>query len=160
MSHHRIVVWIFLSNLIEISTNAVQVHDKKLLYWKFVRAGIWLRFFDDSRALPPPYNLFNFITILKAFIIERVFRRNKKNSSVHQVFEYDESKRHSVQRGTGSEDVVDGEISDGIELTKELLKRCSAQMFKRCPSEILSHIFAKGTLLTTLRQHAANRDRN
>ena len=81
---------IFMNLLIAIMNTTMQeVHDKKLLYWKFVRAGIWLRFFDDTRALPPPYNLFNFITILKAFIIDRVFRRNMKKSSM-QVLEQDE----------------------------------------------------------------------
>ena len=114
---------IFMNLLIAIMNTTMQeVHDKKLLYWKFVRAGIWLRFFDDTRALPPPYNLFNFITILKAFIINRVFRRNMKKSSV-QVMEYQKSKtlRYSVQGRTS--EGADGQTSDGIELTKELLKR-------------------------------------
>ena len=64
-----------------MNTTMQEVHNKKLLYWKFVRAGIWLRFFDESRALPPPYNLANFITLLKTFIIDRVFRRNIKRNS-------------------------------------------------------------------------------
>ena len=73
---------IFMNLLIAIMNTTMQeVHNKKLLYWKFVRAGIWLRFFDESRALPPPYNLANFVTLLKTFIIDRVFRRNVKKNS-------------------------------------------------------------------------------
>ena len=43
-------------------------------------------------------------------------------------------KRYSVQRGTS--EGADGQRSDGIELTKELLKRCSAMLS-------MSHIVAK-----------------
>ena len=99
MAAYQIISAVIFMNLLIAIMNATmqEVHDKKLLYWKFVRAGIWLRFFDDRRALPPPYNLFNFITILKAFIIDRVFRRNMKKSSV-QVLESDESKKDILFR--------------------------------------------------------------
>ena len=53
--------------------------------------GIWLRFFDDRRGLPPPYNLFNFLSILKTFIIDRLFRRNSKTV---QVFRCQKRARH------------------------------------------------------------------
>ena len=43
-------------------------------------------------------------------------------------------KRYSVQRGTS--EGADGQRGDGIELTKELLKRCSAMLS-------MSHIVAK-----------------
>merc|ERR1712107_35301 len=75
--------------------------------------GIWLRFFDDRRALPPPYNLFNFLPILKTFIIDKVFRRNSKTVQGRIL-----DSVSSTQQG-----------SEGVELTKELLRRYASDHF-------------------------------
>ena len=49
---------IIMNLLIAIMNTTIQnVQEEKMLYWKFVRAGFWIRFFDENRALPPPYNL-------------------------------------------------------------------------------------------------------
>ena len=65
--------------LIAIMNSTVQnVQDKKLLYWKFVRAGFWIRFFDENRALPPPYNLLHIFGYVYSFVQTKLI--NSKQS--------------------------------------------------------------------------------
>ena len=70
MATYQIISVVILMNvLIVIMNSTVQkVEGRKLLYWKFVRAGIWIRFFDDYQALSPPFNLFNAFVYLYSFI--------------------------------------------------------------------------------------------
>ena len=53
-----LTVIIFMNLLIATMNNTIQkISDRQQLQWKFVRAGIWLDFFGDEAALPPPWNL-------------------------------------------------------------------------------------------------------
>ena len=70
---------IIMNLLVAIMNSTIQnVQDKKLLYWKFVRAGFWIRFFDENRALPPPYNLLNIGVYLHSFVKRRFFDKKQK----------------------------------------------------------------------------------
>lgn len=99
-------------NLLIAIMNATmqEVQDRKLLYWKFVRAGFWIRFFDDNRALPPPYNLFNLCAYLKTFLTHKLRPQLLSQDSVEERQEED----------TRSKD---------IELTKDLLHRYASERF-------------------------------
>ena len=70
---------IFMNLLVAVMNATVQkIEDKKQLYWKFSRAGVWIRFFDQARALPPPFNIFNVFRYLWLLPFQ-IFSRNKVN---------------------------------------------------------------------------------
>ena len=107
---------IFMNLLIAIMNTTLQeVQDKKQLYWKFVRAGLWIRFFDDNRALPPPYNLLNFCLYLQRCLKERLCSS-------------------SSSQGGGLEGLEEVEATSSrggsIQLTKELLQRYASEQFR------------------------------
>ncbi len=53
---------VMLNLLIAIMNASVQkVQERRDLYWKFTRAGIWMEFFDDRTMLPPPFTIFNLV---------------------------------------------------------------------------------------------------
>ena len=81
-SFQTIIIIVFLNLLIAIMNATVQkIQDKKELYWKFARSSIWIRFFDDNKALPPPYNLLSILRLLVKFIINLLTPRTRKISS-------------------------------------------------------------------------------
>ncbi len=59
---------ILLNLLIAVMNATIQkVQDRKHLYWKFVRTSIWMEFFGEAYALPPPFSiLLNVRSLLKA----------------------------------------------------------------------------------------------
>ena len=66
---------IFMNLLVAVMNATVQkIEDKKQLYWKFSRAGVWIRFFDEARALPPPFNIFNVFRYLWCLPFQFFFR--------------------------------------------------------------------------------------
>ena len=56
---YSFLVVIILLNLLIALMNATigKTQDRKHLYWKFVRTCIWIDFFGEAMALPPPFNL-------------------------------------------------------------------------------------------------------
>ena len=54
-----VLLLVILLNLLIALMNATigKTQDRKHLYWKFVRTCIWLEFFGEANALPPPFNL-------------------------------------------------------------------------------------------------------
>ena len=113
MASYQIISAVIMMNLLIaiMNTTLEIVQDKKLLYWKFVRAGIWIRFFDDSRALPPPYNLFNICTYIFSFVEDRLRPRSYAQTSIK-----------------GESDGQKARLAR-VELTKELLHRYAADNF-------------------------------
>ncbi len=66
---------ILLNLLIAIMNTTIQkVHDRKHLYWKFVRTSIWMEFFGEAYALPPPLSIFLNIRSL----IKGIYRRSSR----------------------------------------------------------------------------------
>ncbi len=58
---------LLLNLLIALMNSTVQrIHDERETYWKFVRAGIWVGFFDERSALPPPFTVLA-VAIFPAF---------------------------------------------------------------------------------------------
>ena len=85
-SFQTIIIIVFLNLLIAIMNATVQkIQDKKDLYWKFARSSIWIRFFDDNKALPPPYNLLSLLRLFVKFIINSLTTRQRKLSSTLPV---------------------------------------------------------------------------
>ena len=67
-----LTVIIFMNLLIATMNNTIQkVSDRQQLQWKFVRAGIWIDFFGDEAALPPPWNLVTVGVIIIKFIYKK-----------------------------------------------------------------------------------------
>ena len=80
-SFQTIIIIVFLNLLIAVMNATVQkIQDKKELYWKFARSSIWIRFFDDNKALPPPFNLVSVLRLLVKFIINNLTSRKRKLS--------------------------------------------------------------------------------
>ncbi len=76
-----VAIIILLNLLVAIMNNTIQrVHDRKNTYWKFVRSTIWMEFFGEAYALPPPFGLF---VIIRALIrtcwrkVSEFFRKEK-----------------------------------------------------------------------------------
>ena len=107
---------IFMNLLIAIMNTTLQeVQDKKQLYWKFVRAGLWIRFFDDNRALPPPYNLLTFCLYLQRCLADKLCSSSTSQCGGLEGGECDEA--------TGAR-------GGNIQLTKELLHRYASEQFR------------------------------
>ena len=70
---------IFMNLLVAVMNATVQkIQDKKELYWKFARAGVWIRFFDETRALPPPFNIINVFRYFWCLLF-KLFTHNKQS---------------------------------------------------------------------------------
>ena len=53
-----LIVIILLNLLIAVINSTIQkVNNNKNLCWKYHRSSIWIHFFNDAWALPPPFNL-------------------------------------------------------------------------------------------------------
>ena len=69
-AYNILIVIVLLNLLIAIMNSTVQrLEDRRQLYWKYTRTGIWIEHFDDSMALPMPYSCLHFfracITLFK-----------------------------------------------------------------------------------------------
>ncbi len=65
--------------LIAVMNATIQkVQDRKHLYWKFVRTSIWLEFFVDSYALPPPFSILLDIRALLKGLFKQAARMCRK----------------------------------------------------------------------------------
>ena len=91
-----LTVIIFMNLLIATMNNTIQkVSDRQQLQWKFVRAGIWIDFFGDEAALPPPWNLVTVAVI----IIKFIYKKSKKvQLSTSTVIAGDEGLRQDRQK--------------------------------------------------------------
>ena len=89
---------IIMNLLVAIMNSTIQnVQDKKLLYWKFVRAGFWIRFFDENRALPPPYNLLHIFGYVYSFVKTKCFA--SKNLQSNEIkYSSTETEKHFQHR--------------------------------------------------------------
>ena len=77
-----IIIIVFMNLLVAVMNATVQkIQEKKELYWMFARSSVWIRFFDDNCALPPPFNL---ITVLRLVVksLLKLSARNRKYSNV------------------------------------------------------------------------------
>jgi hypothetical protein len=53
-----LIVIILLNLLIAVMNSTMQnVNHNKILYWKYHRSSVWIHFFNDAWALPPPFSL-------------------------------------------------------------------------------------------------------
>ena len=56
-------VFIFVNLLIAVINNTIsKVHNNKVLYWQFTKASMQVSFFEDSSAIPCPWNLLSMDT--------------------------------------------------------------------------------------------------
>ena len=63
--YEMFTVIIFLNLMIAVMNNTVQkIQGRKNLYWRFVRIGIWIDFFDGTLAIPPPFTIINMVWIV------------------------------------------------------------------------------------------------
>jgi len=53
----------------------VSVVDKELIDWKFVCADIWMEHFQDSRTMPPPFNLIQLLIHGTIYLVRKCIRR-------------------------------------------------------------------------------------
>ena len=77
-----IIIIVFMNLLVAVMNATVQkIQEKKELYWMFARSSVWIRFFDDNCALPPPFNL---ITVLRLVVksLLKLSARKRKYSNV------------------------------------------------------------------------------
>ena len=77
-----IIVIVFMNLLVAVMNATVQkVQDKKELYWMFARSSVWIRFFDDNCALPPPFNLITVLRQIVGFSLTLISSRKRKYST-------------------------------------------------------------------------------
>ena len=56
-------VFIFINLLIAVINNTIsKVDNNKVLYWQFTKASMQVSFFEDSSAIPCPWNLLSLDT--------------------------------------------------------------------------------------------------
>lgn len=52
--------------LIAMMSNSYQIiSERSDVEWKFARSHLWISFFDDGATLPPPFNLFPTVKMLR-----------------------------------------------------------------------------------------------
>ena len=72
---------VFLNLLVAVMNNAVQkIHDRRNLYWRFVRTGIMIDFFDSSSAIPAPFTIANMLWVL-CFGLYRLCKKGDNNNN-------------------------------------------------------------------------------
>ena len=77
---------VFMNLLVAVMNATVQkIQDKKQLYWKFARAGVWIRFFDETRALPPPFNIINVFRYLWCLPFKLFIGKKIHNADIYPV---------------------------------------------------------------------------
>ena len=65
-----LIVIILLNLLIAVMNSTMQnVNHNKILYWKYQRSSVWIHFFNDAWALPPPFTLLvSFTYVIGVFV--------------------------------------------------------------------------------------------
>ena len=82
-TYNLLIVIVLLNLLIAIMNSTVsRLEERRLLYWKYTRTGIWIEHFDDSMELPLPYAPLH---IFKAIVI--LFKKLKKLKPTESVKE-------------------------------------------------------------------------
>lgn len=81
-SYSVINIIVLLNMLIAMMSNSYQIiSERSDTEWKFARSHLWISFFDDGSTLPPPFNLFPTVKMLK-------FGSNTKKSTSTIVSSY------------------------------------------------------------------------
>ncbi len=105
-----IAIIILLNLLVAIMNNTIQrVHDRKNVYWKFVRATIWIEFFGDAYSLPPPFGIYvvgRAMVIATVNFCRRVYREQKWKKEA-RIFSFRKSRRRRRKRLEEKEEDID-----------------------------------------------------
>lgn len=65
-SYSVINIIVLLNMLIAMMSNSYQIiSERSDVEWKFARSDLWISYFDDGATLPPPFNLFPTVKLLK-----------------------------------------------------------------------------------------------
>ena len=76
------VAIVFLNLLVAVMNNAVQkIQDKRNLYWRFVRTGIMIDFFDSTSSIPSPFTLANMLWVVSFGIYRLVIKAGAKKKA-------------------------------------------------------------------------------
>jgi transient receptor potential cation channel subfamily C member 4 len=71
-SYSVINIIVLLNMLIAMMSNSYQIiYEKSDTEWKFARSHLWISYFDDGATLPPPFNLFPTVKMIKCGSSER-----------------------------------------------------------------------------------------
>lgn len=67
-SYSVINIIVLLNMLIAMMSNSYQIiSERSDVEWKFARSDLWISYFDDGATLPPPFNLFPTVKLLRKF---------------------------------------------------------------------------------------------
>lgn len=65
-SYSVINIIVLLNMLIAMMSNSYQIiSERSDVEWKFARSDLWISYFDDGSTLPPPFNLFPTVKLLR-----------------------------------------------------------------------------------------------
>lgn len=65
-SYSVINIIVLLNMLIAMMSNSYQIiSERSDVEWKFARSHLWISYFDDGATLPPPFNLFPTVKLLR-----------------------------------------------------------------------------------------------
>lgn len=65
-SYSVINIIVLLNMLIAMMSNSYQIiYEKSDVEWKFARSHLWISYFDDGSTLPPPFNLFPTVKMIR-----------------------------------------------------------------------------------------------
>lgn len=81
-SYSVINIIVLLNMLIAMMSNSYQIiSERSDTEWKFARSHLWISYFDDGSTLPPPFNLFPTVKLM------RIGKNNRKSKSI--IVSYD-----------------------------------------------------------------------
>lgn len=82
-SYSVINIIVLLNMLIAMMSNSYQIiSERSDVEWKFARSDLWISYFDDGATLPPPFNLFPTVKLL------RFGKGDKSSGSTIVSFQY------------------------------------------------------------------------
>lgn len=65
-SYSVINIIVLLNMLIAMMSNSYQIiSERSDVEWKFARSHLWISYFDDGSTLPPPFNLFPTVKLMR-----------------------------------------------------------------------------------------------
>lgn len=65
-SYSVINIIVLLNMLIAMMSNSYQIiSERSDIEWKFARSKLWMSYFEDGATMPPPFNLFPTVKILR-----------------------------------------------------------------------------------------------
>lgn len=65
-SYSVINIIVLLNMLIAMMSNSYQIiSERSDSEWKFARSHLWISYFDDGNTLPPPFNLFPTVKLMR-----------------------------------------------------------------------------------------------